>query len=110
MIHHPEMDADYEEQWEFTYECARGDTAEPEPKPVSKARQWPKAVSIAQAEWAKRQLQYFDAGGKIDQPRGALEALATTDPEGLPSRASDLHKPAKPTAKPGKAKRAVNKR
>jgi hypothetical protein len=79
----------------------------PEPEPV---KTWPRAVSVAQIEWAKRQLQYLDAGGKIDQPREALESLATTDPEGLPFRASDLHKPPKPTAKPGKVKRTVNKR
>jgi hypothetical protein len=105
MSRHPEMDADYEEQWEFTYECARGDTAEPEPKPVSKARQWPKAVSIAQIAWAKRQLQYLDAGGPVDMPREALAALAETDPTGLPERAADRKKATKSTTK--KVKRGV---
>jgi hypothetical protein len=89
MVRHPEMDADYEEQWEFIYECARGDTVESELKPVSQRRQWRKAVSIAQIEWAKGQLQCLDAGGKVDQPREALVALAETDPAGLPERAAD---------------------
>jgi hypothetical protein len=89
MVRHPEMDADYEEQWEFTYECARGDTAEAEPKPAPKACPWPKAVSIAQIEWVKRQLQYLDAGGRVDQPREVLVALAETDPTGLPERSAD---------------------
>jgi hypothetical protein len=58
---------------------------------------WKKAVSVAQIEWAKRQLQYLDAGGKVDQPREALVALAETDPTGLPGRAADK-KAVKPKA------------
>jgi hypothetical protein len=67
---------------------------------------WPKAVSISQIAWAKRQLQYLDAGGKVDQPREALVALAETDPTGLPERAADK-KAVKPKSTPKrKAKEA----
>jgi hypothetical protein len=98
MSRHPEMDEDYEEQWEFTYQCARGEIpgAEPKAKPT---KVWPKAVSMAQLAWARRQLQYLDAGGKVDQPREALVALAETDPTGLPERAADKKKPAKKAIK-----------
>jgi hypothetical protein len=60
---------------------------------------WPKAVSVAQIEGAKRQLQYLDAGGKGDQPREALVALAETEPTGLPERATDKKLAKKPDKK-----------
>jgi hypothetical protein len=101
MSRHPEMDADYEEQWEFTYQCARGEIPGVEPK-AEAAKAWPKAVSVAQLTWARRQLQYLDAGGKVDQPREALVALAETDPTGLPERATDKKKPPKKAIKPVK--------
>jgi hypothetical protein len=66
----------------------------PKSEPV---KTWPKAVSVAQIEWAKHQLQYLDAGGKVDQPREALVALAETDPTGLPQRAADKRPVKRPT-------------
>jgi hypothetical protein len=69
---------------------------DPEPEPV---KSWPKAVSIAQSEWAKRQLQYLDAGGTIDQPRKALVVLAKMEPTGLPERAASKKAAKKPVKK-----------
>jgi hypothetical protein len=69
---------------------------DPEPEPV---KSWLKAVSIAQIKLAKRQLQYLDAGGKVDQPWEALVALAQTDPTGLPERAVDKKATQKPAKK-----------
>jgi hypothetical protein len=63
------------------------------------AKAWPRAVSIAQIAWAKRQLQYLDAGGKVDQPREALVALAETEPTGLPERAAKKKSVKKPARK-----------
>jgi hypothetical protein len=54
---------------------------------------------VAQIEWATRQLQYLDAGGKVDQPREALVALAETDSTGLPERAADKRPVKRPTKK-----------
>ena len=62
---------------------------EPESSQPEPVKVWPKAVSVAQIAWAKRQLQYLDAGGSVDTPREALVALAETDPTGLPERAAD---------------------
>jgi hypothetical protein len=98
MVRHPEMDEDYLEHWEWIYQCAQGEIPVAEPT-IERAKTWPKAVSIAQREWAKRQLQYLDAGGKVDQPREALVALAETDPTGLPERAADK-KAVKPKSTP----------
>jgi hypothetical protein len=107
MSRHPEMDAAYEEQWEFTYQCARGEIPGVAPK-AEPAKAWAKAVSIAQLTWARRQLQYLDAGGKVDQPREALVALAETDPIGLPERAAKKAPPPKaPTKKATTPKAAL---
>jgi hypothetical protein len=62
---------------------------EPEPSEPKAPKAWPQAVSLAQMAWAKRQLQYLDAGGTVDMPREALVALAETDPTGLRERAAD---------------------
>jgi len=76
---------------------------EPESSQPEPVKVWPKAVSVAQIAWAKRQLQCLDAGGKVDQPREALVALAETVPTGLPERAADKKSTkAKPTAKKAK--------
>jgi hypothetical protein len=87
-------------------EAAPEPQRESEPKPIT----LPKAVSLAQIAWAQRQLDYLNAGGSVETPREALEALANTSPEGLPYRVADLREPAKRTARLGKAKRTVNKR
>ena len=72
---------------------------EPEAQVVEVKPAWKKAVSIAQIEWAKRQLRCLDAGGKVDQPRGVLVALAETNPTGLPERAADKRSVKRPTKK-----------
>jgi hypothetical protein len=73
--------------------------AKPERKTAAEKPALRKAVSVAQIEWAKRQLQYLDAGGKVDQPREALVALAQTDPTGLPERAAGKKVAKKPVKK-----------
>jgi hypothetical protein len=66
-----------------------------------------KAVSVAQIEWARRQLQCLDAGGKVDQLREALVVLAATDPTGLPERAANK-KAATPARVSGRRSRDRN--
>jgi hypothetical protein len=71
---------------------------------------YPQAVSQAQVYWARGQLARVRRGEKVQMSVEALEALANTPMEGLPERVSHQKKPAKPMAKPGKARKTVNKK
>jgi hypothetical protein len=121
MTGHPEVGEEYEQEWEWIHQCARGDADDFAQVPVEPPR-LRDAVSQAQIRWARDMIAQFPRKPKEQIERenhitwAQLEHFAKTPLEGLPERSMkkakeqakpEVKKPAKPKSSPKrKAKEA----